>query len=219
LFDTCRSIVRASKGSTYFAKRGITHRALIGNRRMKRACDALVRQGVPLHQIQYEELIDSPETVMRGICWFLQIPFDARMTSPAGADVSAIFDQPQHAGVKGGKIGVDKPRSEVLSPHLRDKIARYVALWKKQSAGAWPVYPSAKSDAPLPGLIERICDEIFYRGLCAFDRFTAFVYCHVPLAWLQRYRDSRPPLPGEPPVEKSAAVPQAEPVEEVSTRT
>ena len=41
---------------------------------MKRECDALVRQGVPLHQIQYEELIDSPETVMRGICWFLADP-------------------------------------------------------------------------------------------------------------------------------------------------
>lgn len=219
--DTCRSIVRASKGSSYFAKRGITHRALIGNRRMKRECDALVRQGAALHQIQYEELIESPETVMRGICWFLHIPFDPRMTSLAGADVSAIFNEPQHAGVKGGKIGLDEPRAEVLSPHLLEKIARYVALWKKESGGVWPVYPRAKSDAAPPGLVQRIYDEALYRSFRVFDRFTAFVYCHAPIAWLRRYRESKA-SPGTKPAEqnpaKSPALPQVEQVAEVSTR-
>jgi hypothetical protein len=217
--DTCRSIVRASKGSSYFAKRGITHRALIGNRRMKSECDALARQGVPLHQIQYEELIDSPETVMRGICWFFQIPFDPRMTSLTGANVSAIFNEPQHAGVKGGKIGLDEPRAEVLSPDLREKIARHVALWKKESGGDWPVYPREESDAAPPGLIERVRDEALYRGLRAFDRFTAFVYCHAPIAWLRRYRASKVPLPVAKPVEQNPALPQVEQVVEVSTRS
>ncbi len=192
---TARSIVRASRGSSFFAKRGIAHRALIGNRRMKRECDALERHGVPLHQIQYEELIASPEPVMRGICQFLEIPFDSQMTSLANADVSAIFDAPQHAGVKAGKIGLDEPRSEVLSEEQRGKIARYLALWKKQSGGAWPVYPQEGSDAAPAGLIERFRDEIYYRYLRAFDRFTAFVYCHAPISWLRRYRQGKAPLP------------------------
>jgi Sulfotransferase family len=213
LAETCRSIARAGKGSYYFAKRGITHRALIGNRRMKRECDTLLRQGVPLHQVQYEELIDSPETVMRGVCWFLQIPYDPRMTSLAGADVSAIFDQPQHSAVKGEKIGLDEPRAEVLSPHLADKITRYVALWRKQSGGAWPVYPQVRSDAT-PGFVERVRDEAFYRILRAFDRFTAFVYCHAPLGWLRSYRDSRLPLRGAEPVDENPTPSQ---VEEAST--
>ncbi len=220
LSDTCRSIVRAARGSSFFAKRGITHRALLGNRRMKRECDALLRQGVPLHQIQYEELIDSPETVMRGICWFLQIPFDARMSSLAEADVSAIFDAPQHAGVKTGartgKIGVTQPHAEALSPELREKIARYRTLWRKQSGGAWPVYPRTGSAASPPGLIERIRDEVVYRGLRALDRFTAFVYCHAPIGWLRNYRDAKAPLPAPEPVEKNSPLPQ---VEEVSTRS
>ena len=61
LADTCRSIVSAGRGSSFFAKRGMSHRALIGYRKMKRECDALARRGVPLHQIQYEEMVQSPE--------------------------------------------------------------------------------------------------------------------------------------------------------------
>ncbi len=213
--DTCRSIVRAARGSSFFAKRGILHRALIGHRRMKRECDALTRTGVPLHQIQYEEMIASPETVMRGICWFLQIPFDARMTSLANADVSAIFDAPQHAGVKSDKIGFDRPRAEVLPDDLRGKIARYVALWKKQSGGVWPVYPKVSAAQPT-GFVERLRDEVVYRGWRAFDAFTAFAYCHAPIAWLRRYRESKAPLPEAKPVENAASLAA---VEEVTTRT
>lgn len=213
LADTCRSIARAAQGSTYFAKRGMVHRAIEGNRRMKRECEALLRQGVPVHQIQYEELIDSPETVMQSICWFLQIPFDRRMASLTGADVSAIFDAPQHAGVKTAKIGIQRAREEVLSLEQREKIARYTALWKKQSRGAWPVYPRG-CGAAAPGLIERIRDESYYCSLRTFDRFTAFVYCYAPLGWLRRYRNGRALLPTAKPV-KGASQPQ---VEEVSTR-
>jgi hypothetical protein len=215
LADTCRSIVRAAEGSSYFAKRGMVHRAILGNRRMKRESDALVQAGVPLHQIQYEELIDSPETVMQGVCWFLQIPFDRRMAALTGADVSAIFDAPQHAGVKTTKIGIKKVREEVLSTEQLEKIARYNTLWKKQSKGAWPVYPRRCDTTPV-GLIGRTRDAVFYHYLRVFDRFTAFAYCHVPVSWLRRYRGGREPLPPAKSVQSTPAPPQ---VEEVSTRS
>ncbi len=191
LADTCRSIVRAGKGSSFFAKRGITHRALIGYRKMKRECDALVGQGVPLHQIQYEEMVQSPETVMQGICWFLEIPFEARMASLAGADRSAIYEAPQHSGVKSEKIGVKAPRSEVLPDGLGEKIARYVAYWKKESGNSWPMYPASAGDAAPAGFMERAGDEIYFRALRALDRFTAFVYCHAPIDVLRRYRGAK----------------------------
>jgi hypothetical protein len=191
LSDTCRSIVRAGKGSSFFAKRGITHRALIGYRRMKSDCDELVCRGVPLHQIQYEEMIQSPETVMQGICWFLEIPFEARMASLEGADRSAIYEAPQHEGVKSEKIGVKAPRTEVLPDGLGEKIARYVAYWKKESSGAWPLHPASAGDAAPVGFLERAGDEIYFRALRAFDHFTAFVYCYAPIEILRRYRGSK----------------------------
>jgi hypothetical protein len=214
LADTCRSIVRASEGSTFFAKRGITHRALIGYRRLKRECDALVRGGIPLHQLQYEELVQSPDAVMRGICSFLRIPFDSRMASLAGADRSAIYEAPQHAGVKSEKIGVREPRNNDLRDSdvhnngsgnndsrkngMRDmpaafgqKIGRYVAYWKKESAGSWPVHPHSAGDAEPANFLERAGDEFYFRALRALDRFTAFVYCYAPIAVLRRYRSAK----------------------------
>jgi hypothetical protein len=191
LGDTCRSIVRASKGSAFFAKRGITHRALVGYRKMKRDCDALVRRGVPLHQIHYEEMVQSPDSVMQGICSFLQIPFDPRMASLKGADRSAIYEAPQHAGVKSETIGVKASHKAALPAGLDEKIARYVAYWKKESRGSWPKYPSSSGDAEPTKFMERIGDEIYFRGLRGLDRFTAFVYCYAPIALLRRYRGAK----------------------------
>jgi hypothetical protein len=202
LADTCRSIVRAGKGSSFFAKRGILHRALIGYRRMKRECDALVRKGKSLHQIQYEEMIQSPETVMQGICWFLEIPFEAKMASLDGADRSAIYEAPQHEGVKSEKIAVKSPRTEVLPAELGEKIARYVAYWKKESGGTWPTWPAAVGGTAPVGFVERARDEIYFRALRSFDHFTAFIYCYAPIAVLRRYRGAK---------SQPGAVPAAEP--------
>ncbi|MCU1302940.1 MAG: sulfotransferase, partial [Candidatus Sulfotelmatobacter sp.] len=189
--DTCGSILRAAEGSTFFAKRGITHRALIGYRRMKDECDALVRGGIALHQVHYEEMVQSPAMVMQGICWFLQIPFEACMASLEGADRSAIYEAPQHVGVKSEKIGIRETRNAALPAKLRDKISRYVAYWKKDSAGAWPTYPASAGDAKPASILERTGDELYFRALRALDRFTAFAYCHAPISILRRYRASR----------------------------
>lgn len=203
--DTCRSIVNASKGSAFFAKRGITHRALMGYRKMKRECDALVRRGIPLHQIQYEEMVQSPETVLQGVCWFLQIPFDPRMASLQGADRSAIYDAPQHAGVKSEEIGVKEQRNPVVLPDgLLQKIARYVSYWKKESAGSWPMYPPGAGDAQPARFLERAGDEVYFRALRALDHFTAFVYCHAPIGVLRRYRGAKKQRIPAPVAEASA---------------
>jgi hypothetical protein len=189
--QTCRSIVQAGKGSSFFSKRGILHRALMGNARMKRECDVLIRKGVALHQIHYEEMVQSPETVMRGVCLFLDIPFDENMLSLAGADRSAIYDAPQHARVKSEKINAQGEAKAALPAELNDKIGRYVALWKKKSNGAWPVYPRVAAESRMASLAERIVDDLYFRALRAFDRFTAFVYCYAPIDLLRRYRGAK----------------------------
>lgn len=215
LADTCRSIERASKGSAFFAKRGMMHRALIGYRQLKRGCDVLSHRGVALHQIQYEELIQSPDSVMQGICWFLQIPFDPGMATLDGADRSAIYDAPQHAGVKSARIGLDRPREEVLSTAVLSKIAGYVGLWKKQSGGVWPLYSQSVSEAAPPSLLERMRDQIHFQALRAFDRFTALVYCYAPIEWLRRYRGSK----AQPVVQTVPKPAESQVLTEVSTRS
>lgn len=194
LSDICRSMVRARTGSAFFSKPGILHRAVIGNYKLKLGRDALLRQSVPVHEIQYEELIQDPALVMTGVCKFLGLPFDSRMTSLQGFDPSPIYEGSHHNQVKGGKILRSKECPEVLSSSVRRKIRRYVCYWHEQSHGVWPRYPqsekntSAAPDSDIPSPSERFCDEMLFRGLRALDRFTTFVYCYAPFGWLQGYR-------------------------------
>lgn len=201
--DVCRSILRAAQtGSAFFRKRGITHRALIGTRRMKSECEALASRGVPLHQVQYEEMIKNPEAVLSGICDFLHIRFDSQMASLDGADRSAIYEADHHAGVKSKTIGEKKKREEVLPLAFKNKIDRYVACWQHEYNGDWPAYPkSAERNRRLPGILERSWDEGYFRSLRAFDRFTSLVYCYAPISLLRRYRSAK----AKPSVSKIAA--------------
>jgi len=211
--DICRSIIRAAEtGSSFFAKRGITHRALIGTRRMKSECEALLKRGVALHQIQYEEMINEPERVLSGICTFLQIPFDPQMASLEGADRSAIYEADHHARVKSKTIGAKNGREEVLPLPFKSKIDRYVSYWQQECAGTWPQYPKMpEGDNPQPGLLERTRDEVLFRVLRAFDRFTALVYCYAPISLLRRYRSAKSKDRSPEVAKKASALPEVSP--------
>jgi hypothetical protein len=210
--DICRSIIRAAQtGSSFFAKRGIAHRALIGTRRLKGECEALTRRGVPLHQVQYEEMIKEPERVLSGICDFLQIPFDPQMASLEGADRSAIYEADHHAGVKSKTIGAKEERKEVLPLAFKSKIDRYVSYWQREYAG-WPLYPKLPSrDQPKTGLLERTLDEIVFRAWRAFDRFTALVYCYAPISLLRRYRAAKSKDHSPEVAKEASALPEVSP--------
>jgi hypothetical protein len=189
LADICRSIVRARAGSSFFSKPGILHRAVIGYHKLKLGRDALLSQKIPVHEIQYEEMIQDPLAVMEGVCKFLEIPFDPRMTSLQGFDPSPIYQGSHHKQVKGGKILRFKECEEVLSSRVRRKIQRYTGYWRNISGGSWPLYPKSQEDVCNPtGSVERFCDEILFRGLRVLDSFTSFVYCYAPFRWLQSYR-------------------------------
>jgi hypothetical protein len=191
--DICRSIIRAASKDTWFSKRGIPHRAIFGLERMKQECDRLISQGVIVHQINYEDLIHQPTEVMRGICSFLGIEFEERMTSLEGADRSAIYEGEHHEGVKSEKIVGKKMRPEVLPSALKEKIRRYVTLWHKQYTPAWP--PAAadhQADSPeMPGLFERMKDRLKFRALRALDAAVVCVYCFAPISILRKYRESK----------------------------
>ncbi len=189
--DICRSILRAAEKDTWFSKRGITHRALFGLERMKQECDRLVSSGVAVHQINYEDLIYRPAELMQGICRFLAIPFEKRMTSLEGADRSAIYEGDHHEGVKSEKIAGNRRRPEVLPAALKRKIQRYNSFWRTQYGGVWPPASTDLQDEPLkvPGMLERVRDRVLFRALRALDAAVVYVYCFVPLWLLGKYRE------------------------------
>lgn len=201
--DVCRSVVRAQSDS-FFAKRGMVLRALMGCRDLKRGYDALVAKGVNVHSVLYEDLVADPGVVMEGVCDFLGVPFERRMISLRGADRSAIYDAGHHEMVNSEKIVTGKKKPEVLPEDIRHKIACYIAYWKRKSGGDWPVYTdSPDASTGLAFFFERSVDHIVYRGLRAFDQAVAMLYCYLPLGLLRKYRASKggnivnPPAPEE----------------------
>jgi hypothetical protein len=193
--DTARSMARAaSTTGSYFTKRGIRTRALLGYRVLRRQYQALVRKGLPVYAIHYEDLVRDPRTTMEGVCEFLEIPFDDRVLTLEHADRSATFEGEHHRSLHGNKIVAHTGRAEVLDEAWRQKIARYAQLWKRLENG-WVASPSlAAADVAEPGIAERVCDAAAYRYWRLFDDFTEAVYSFVPLAILQRYRN-RPNSP------------------------
>jgi hypothetical protein len=195
--DICRSVMRAGEKDDWFSKRGIPHRTLFGLHQMKRECDQLVARGVPVHQIRFEDLIHDTASTMTRICQFLNIPFDSRMTSLAGADRSAVYEGEHHAGVKSEKIVERKPRPEVLPAQLLKKIRRYMSFWRAQYGAAW--LPPAQSEAAtaeagnprVPGRTEQIKDELLFRAIRTLDAAVVIIYCFAPLALLRKYREAK----------------------------
>ena len=186
--DVCRSIVRAAVKSPWFARPGMDLRAILGYRRMKKEADELVRRGVAIHQLQYDDLVREPEAALTAICEFIGVPFDSRMTSLEGADRSAIYNGEHHSMVKSSSIEAKRERPEVLSPELKSKVERYVVYWRKQSGGSWPT-KAAVSDGTKPAsFFERTADRIHHRALRSFDLIVPFLYSFVPVSVWQRYR-------------------------------
>lgn len=189
--DVCRSVVRARTDS-FFAKRGMILRALLGCRDLKSGCDTLIAQGVPVHQVQYEDLVANPAEVMDGVCRFLNIDFDRRMVSLKDADRSAIYEASHHEMVNSEKIVNGNKKAEVLPADVRHKVACYVSFWRRESQGAWPRFHDCPEVRPgVMFFFERLVDRVLYRGLRAFDQAVAFAYCYLPIEVLQKYRASK----------------------------
>jgi hypothetical protein len=186
LHDVCRSIRKAAEQPTYFRRRGMLLRAMMGYHDMKVQCDWLVSHGLPVYEIYYEDLVSDSEATIRGICEFLQIPFDPRMITLKGADRSAIEDATHHSLVKTERIVKPKKnKPPTLPTALEAKIDRYLFSWRKQYGGAWPRYPrSLNGEAGGPSIWERSRDQLAYRGLRMWHHSIPVIFSLVPMrAW------------------------------------
>ena len=188
LGSTCSAILRAGQTSSWFRKPGLMCRAIMGYRRLKLDSARLSSHGVPIHELNYEDLARDPETVMKRICEFLGLAFDPQMTSLVDADRSAIYEGPHHSQVKTVTIRAARS-SSTLPTELQDKIGRYLSLWREQSGGTWPTYPN--SVAPTlgkPGWMERGYDSVLFGFLRLTDRVIIWAFSFAPLSFLRGYR-------------------------------
>jgi len=189
--DVIRSIVRASKGDSFFARRGMILRTLCGSYELKTGVDTLRAMRVPVHEVQYEILANDPAEVMAGVCRFLNLRCNARMNSLQHADRSAIYDGAHHEMVKSERINaVDRETmGEVLSDHILRKINRYIAFWHDRYESKWPAVHASGGSSPCKWFVmEKFLDRILYRVFRAFDQTVAIIYCFAPLWLLRRYR-------------------------------
>lgn len=176
------SVANAARTERFFRKPGFMQKILIGTENLRRACDTLIAEGRPVHEISYEDLTKDPSSCMQQICSFLQIPFDQRMATLDGADRSAISSGVHHLKVRGNTILGQKARREVLAPARRAKISRYVLRWKQQHEGKWPKYPEAlPAGAHAPSVLELCCDRVLFKALLWRDELVALIYTAVPM--------------------------------------
>jgi hypothetical protein len=178
----------AAKGASFFRKPGMALRGLLGGAMLRRQCDQLLSAGIPLCEVDYEELVKEPAAVMQRVCEFLGIAYDASLATLEGANREAIHTGEHHQLLRGTQI-VARTGPAALEAALAAKIERYVRWWQRKHQNTWPRHPApAPRVAGAPGRVERIRDRIQYCAWRSVDAFTRLAFCLAPLSWLRWYR-------------------------------
>ena len=186
----CNSVLRAAKRvHSWFNRKGMCLRVLLGMQAMRTECDRLVRRGARLYELSYESLVRNPTGTMKEICRFLEIPFIPEMASLEGADRSAIYADGPHEQVRSERITSSPRRTDVLPEKLKRKITRYLAFWHETYGDRWPQIPHPQtSEGSKPSLVERVSDKVRYGYLRLLDAAVILVYCFAPIWLLRRFR-------------------------------
>ncbi len=191
MHDVIGSMNRAAVTQRFFRKAGFTEKVLLGNEKLRKACDELRVKNRLVHEVDYEDLISNTSQCMTEICRFLEIPFEPRMTCLEGADRSAIsgVEREHHAMIRGDRIHGQRRQTPVLSPLLRAKIERYIYRWKKRYGGNWPNYPRGLPEANQePAIAELWRDWIVYKSAELWDKVVIVIYALTPLALARMWR-------------------------------
>jgi len=95
---TANAMARAAQsGASWYQRRGIYLRGLIGYEVLKRGVDSLLSSGQPVSQVTFEELTSDTAKVMREVCRFLEIPYRDELADLRGADRSAVYKDAHHS--------------------------------------------------------------------------------------------------------------------------
>jgi hypothetical protein len=191
--EICRSVLKAAARSEtsglWFARPGTIHKSVLASRTLRRQVEKLLRMGAFVHQIHYRDLVGDTANTMRGVCEFLEVPFDPAVTVLKTADRSAVFAGAHHTLARGNSVDASKHRHEPLPPKLESKLERYRTLWKAEN-GAGRVlsqhFPEAGATMPSPW--ERATDRLLFLALRTWDLAPRMVFSLLPLSAWQTYR-------------------------------
>jgi hypothetical protein len=184
------SIARAGLTERLFRKEGFANRALLGNERLRQACDELKARGRQVHEVNYEDLTSSTSECMQEICQFLELPFEPQTTSLEGSDLTALTRGQHHASVRSNRIVGPRKHMDVVSHRMAAKGERYICFWKKRYGGKWPKYPVELPEGTRPAsFLERWRDRISYERLLLWDKVVIVIYAITPLALARLWRE------------------------------
>ena len=178
--DICRSIFARRRASRVVPQSRSSASSFVwlpADEKRMRPTDRV--QEVPVHEIEYEDLVQNPASVMLGVCGFLGVGFDERMLYLEGADRSAIYGGDHHALVKSERIVLAKPPcgGSPSSPS-ETRSAAMCRVGRRSSTDAGPrVQPVAAEEAGQPGRLERYSDVLKYRTLRAMDFMIIVIFC------------------------------------------
>ncbi|MGP0018979.1 MAG: sulfotransferase family protein [Candidatus Sulfotelmatobacter sp.] len=185
------SMARAAITHHFFRKRSLARKTILGNERLREACDTLRSQGRPVHEVNYEDLTSNPSECMRRICQFLEIPFEPGVTSLEGADRSAISEgaSEHHALVHGDRIVRRRKQAEILSPAMQAKIDRYICRWRQRYGDRWPKYPlQLPEGVKPPAPVELWGDRITCVAAQYWDKGVTLIYAITPIPVVRLWR-------------------------------
>src|SRR5215472_2514792 len=187
--EVCLSVIKARATAMWFTRPGMTHKALLASRILKKQVEKIISMGALVHQLHFRDLIEKTDPTMRGICQFLQLPFDPAMTVLSKADRTAVFEGGHHKLAMGDKIVAKKEKKESVPPELGAKISRYKTLWKSQFGDSWMLSARfAQIDVAKPTLSERFKDQLLMLALRTWDIAPRICFSVLPLSAWQTYR-------------------------------
>jgi hypothetical protein len=184
-----RSVAETARQSRYFGRPGMLSRLVYYQEEMIHGAAQLIRSGTPVHHVTYAELTDRTTDSCRAICDFLNIEFDGRMTTLAGADLSAVFRAPHFEYLRLGKIGRRQAEHQ-LAPRTVQKLRRFDNRWNRLRHELLKL-PAAATGGPEAGTFERVFHSWAGRLFCGMDAAIRVGFEFLPLPWLRTYRQAK----------------------------
>lgn len=183
------SVAETGRYSRYFGRPGMLSRLIYYQDEMIYGAAELVRLGNRVHHVTYPDLIDCTGKTCRGICDFLGIEFDERMTNLAGADLSAVFRAPHFEHLRLGRIGRRRAEHQ-LDPHIVQKLRRFHARWNRLRHELLD-FQNNEATGSEPGTFERVYHTFVGRLFCGMDGAIRVAFEFLPLPWLRTYRQTK----------------------------
>jgi Sulfotransferase family len=183
------SVRDSARDSRYFRRPGMLSRLVYYQEEMICGAAELTRLGSRIHHVSYADLIDHTEDCCRGICGFLDIEFDERMTNLAGADLSAVFRAPHFEHLRLGKIG-RRQANRQTDPGIVQKLQRFHNRWSRLRRESLNLQLNAEAGREA-GTFERVYHYFAGWLLCGMDGAIRVGFEFLPLPWLRTYRQAK----------------------------